>query len=259
MLEAFTTAEGWIALASLSAMEIVLGIDNIIFISILVAKLPVHQQAKGRQIGLALALLMRLGLLFAIAWIMRLTAPLFTVLGNEISGRDLILVVGGLFLIAKATYEIHDKLEVDHEKTGGIGKKSTTSFTAVLLQIIALDIVFSLDSVITAVGMAPAISIMVVAMVLAVGVMLVFAGPIGNFVERNPTMKILALSFLLLIGVVLVADGLGQHISKGYIYFSIAFSLLVELINMRLRKVHEAPVRLHGKFEHEPKPPELAK
>ena len=249
MLEAFSTAEGWVALASLSAMEIVLGIDNIIFISILVAKLPPERQHIARQLGLGLALVMRLGLLFAISWIMSLTAPLFSVLGNEISGRDIILLVGGLFLIAKATHEIHDKLEVDHAIQAD-EKKVKASFGGVLVQIMLLDIVFSLDSVITAVGMAPAISIMVVAMIIAVGVMLVFARPIGDFVERHPTIKILALSFLLLIGVVLVADGLGQHIGKGYIYFAIAFSLLVELINLRVRKVHAAPVQLHRKFEH---------
>ena len=254
MLEAFTSAEGWIALASLSAMEIVLGIDNIIFISILVARLPRERQQIARQLGLGLALVMRLGLLLAISWIMSLTAPLFTVLSNEISGRDLILIVGGLFLIAKATHEIHDKLEVDHPKSAD-EKKLKASFVGVLVQIMLLDIVFSLDSVITAVGMAPAISIMVAAMVIAVGVMLIFARPIGDFVERHPTIKILALSFLLLIGVVLVADGLGQHIGKGYIYFAIAFSLLVELINLRVRKVHEAPVQLHNKFEHT-RPPE---
>ena len=251
MFEAFTTAEGWVALASLSAMEIVLGIDNIIFISILVAKLPLARQDLARRLGLGLALLMRLLLLFAITWIMRLTAPLFTVLGNEISGRDLILIVGGLFLIGKATFEIHDKLEVDHEKSAD-ERKIKASFAGVLVQIMLLDIVFSLDSVITAVGMAPAISIMVVAMIVAVGVMLAFAAPIGDFVERHPTIKILALSFLLLIGVMLVADGLGQHISKGYVYFAIGFSLVVELINLRVRKVHEAPLRLHNRFEHAP-------
>lgn len=256
MLEAFTTAEGWIALASLSAMEIVLGIDNIIFISILVAKLPPERQAVARKLGLGLALLMRLALLFAITWIMRLTAPLFTVLGNEISGRDLILIMGGLFLIGKATFEIHDKLEVDHEAKAGKAVPKA-SFGGILVQIMLLDIVFSLDSVITAVGMAPAISIMVVAMIVAVGVMLVFAGPIGAFVERHPTIKILALSFLFLIGVVLVADGLDQHISKGYVYFAIAFSLVVELINLRVRKAQAAPVKLHDRFEHEARRPEL--
>ena len=249
----FGTAEGWISLLSLSLMEIVLGIDNIIFISILSGKLPAAEQPRARNLGLTLALFMRLGLLFTISWMMRLTAPLFTALGQEISGRDLILLGGGLFLVAKATYEIHDKLEVEHHETVEI-KARRVSFAAILVQILLLDIVFSLDSVITAVGMAPAISIMMLAMVIAVGVMLIFAGPIGSFVERHPTMKVLALSFLLLIGVVLVADGLGQHISKGYIYFAMAFSLLVEMINLRVRKAH-APVALQSRFEDEaPKP-----
>jgi predicted tellurium resistance membrane protein TerC len=251
MFEVFQTAEGWISLLSLSAMEIVLGIDNVIFISILAAKLPQEQQQKARQLGLFAALLMRLGLLFAISWMMGLTKPLFSVFGMEFSGRDLILLGGGLFLVAKATYEIHDKLEVEHEKDKGLGKGA--SFGMVILQVMLLDIVFSLDSVITAVGMAPALSVMVAAMIIAMGVMLVFAGPIGNFVERHPTMKILALSFLLLIGVVLIADGLHQHISKGYIYFAIAFSLLVEIINMKMRKAKEAPVKLHNRLESEPR------
>src|SRR5688572_8579178 len=229
----FSTLEGWISLLSLSAMEIVLGIDNIVFISILTAKLPAEQQPKARTLGLSLALIMRLGLLFTISWMMRLTEPLFTVLGHTISGRDLILLGGGLFLVAKAVYEIHDKLEVQHEE----GKTpSRASFAAILTQILLLDIVFSLDSVITAVGMAPALIIMVLAMIAAVGVMLVFASPVSNFVERHPTMKILALSFLLLIGVMLVAEGLGQHVSKAYIYFAMGFALLVEVINLRVRR-----------------------
>jgi predicted tellurium resistance membrane protein TerC len=244
----FGTAEGWISLLSLSAMEIVLGIDNIIFISILAGKLPAAEQPKARSIGLVLALFMRLGLLLTISWIMRLTEPLFTVLGQEVSGRDLILILGGLFLVGKATYEIHDKLEVEHdEKTGAVRRGA--SFAAILTQILLLDVVFSLDSVITAVGMAPALVIMMLAMVIAVAVMLIFAGPIGSFVEKHPTMKILALSFLLLIGVVLIAEGMGQHISKGYIYFAMAFALLVEVINMRLRRAHASPVKLHSQFE----------
>jgi len=242
----FGTAEGWISLLSLSAMEIVLGIDNVIFISILAGKLPVSEQARARSLGLSLALVMRLGLLFTISWMMRLTEPLFSLVGRGFSGRDLILLVGGLFLVGKATYEIHDKLEVEHEESSGTG--SGASFVATLIQILLLDIVFSLDSVITAVGMAPSIVIMMLAMVIAVLVMLIFAGPIGNFVERHPTMKILALSFLLLIGVVLIADGLGQHISKGYIYFAMAFSILVEMINMRVRKIQNKPVRLHSAY-----------
>jgi predicted tellurium resistance membrane protein TerC len=245
----FTTAEGWISLLSLSAMEIVLGIDNIIFISILSGKLPEADQARARSTGLVLALFMRLGLLFAISWMMRLTRPLFSLFSHPVSGRDLILLAGGLFLVAKATYEIHDKLEVEHAETEQ-GKGRRAPFTGVLIQILLLDIVFSLDSVITAVGMAPSIVVMVIAMIAAVGVMLLFAGPIGSFVENHPTMKILALSFLLLIGVVLVADGMGQHISKGYIYFAMTFALVVELINMRARRSH-SPVKLHSQFEEE--------
>jgi predicted tellurium resistance membrane protein TerC len=242
----FSTLEGWISLLSLSAMEIVLGIDNIVFISILTAKLPAEQQAKARTLGLSLALIMRLGLLFTISWMMRLTEPLFAVLGHTFSGRDLILLGGGLFLVAKAVYEIHDKLEVQHEE--GMAP-NRASFAAILTQILALDIVFSLDSVITAVGMAPALIIMVIAMIAAVGVMLVFASPVSNFVERHPTMKILALSFLLLIGVMLVAEGLGQHVSKAYIYFAMGFALLVEVINLRVRRTQSAPVPLHNRFE----------
>jgi len=251
----FNTAEGWISLLSLSAMEIVLGIDNIIFISILSSKLPQSEQPKARSLGLTLALFMRLGLLFTISWMMQLTKPLFEVLGQGVSGRDLILLVGGLFLVGKATYEIHDKLEVEHEaRSGPVGR---ASFAAILIQILLLDIVFSLDSVITAVGMAPSIVVMMLAMVIAVGVMLIFAAPISNFVEKHPTMKILALSFLLLIGVVLIADGLGQHISKGYIYFAMAFSLAVEMINMRVRKAHQKPLKLHNQYTGDKAAPEL--
>ena len=245
----FATAEGWISLLSLCAMEIVLGIDNIVFISILTGKLPEADRPRARSLGLGLALLMRLGLLFTISWMMRLTTPLFSVFGHGVSGRDLILLVGGLFLVGKAVYEIHDKLEVHHEEAGKVVQHA--SLKTILTQIILLDIVFSLDSVITAVGMAPALIIMVIAMIVAVGVMLAFAGPISNFVERHPTMKILALSFLLLIGVVLVADGMGQHISKGYIYFAMAFSVVVELINLRVRRAQYAPLPLHNRFEGE--------
>jgi predicted tellurium resistance membrane protein TerC len=242
----FATVEGWVSLLSLSAMEIVLGIDNVIFISILSGKLPEQQRARARSWGLALALLSRLGLLFAISWMMRLTAPLFSVFSEEFSGRDLILLGGGLFLVGKAVYEIHDRLEVEHAEQEK--RRNQAAFWAVLAQIMVLDIVFSLDSVITAVGMAPALSIMVLAMVLAVLVMLMFAGPISNFVERHPTMKMLALAFLLLIGVMLVAEGMGQHISKGYIYFAMAFSVFVELINLRVRRAQAAPVTLHQRF-----------
>ena len=230
----FTGADAWIALLTLMLMEIILGIDNIVFLSILTDRLPPDQQPKARTIGLALALIMRLGLLLAIKWVMGLTATLFTVLGEDISGRDLILGIGGLFLLAKATHEIFAKLEVKDEH-GGVQQRGA-SMTAVLIQIILLDIVFSLDSVITAVGMADSLIIMVIAMVGAVAVMLIFAGAISNFVNAHPSMKILALSFLILIGVMLVAESMDEHVNKGYIYFAMAFSLAVELINMRIRK-----------------------
>jgi predicted tellurium resistance membrane protein TerC len=239
----------WVALLTLSAMEIVLGVDNIVFIAILVGKLPVERRERIRKLGIGLALIIRIGLLFALSWMMRLTEPLFTVLGEGISGRDLILLFGGLFLVGKATHEMHAKLEGSDEHEPGKGPKAV-SVGLVLAQILALDIVFSLDSVITAVGMASQLWVMVTAMVIAVGVMLIFAGSIGDFVERHPTVKILALSFLLLIGVMLVAEGLGQHINKGYIYFAMAFALLVELLNMRLRKVHK-PVHLHAGTERQ--------
>jgi len=250
MLDLLTQPDAWISLATLAAMEIVLGIDNVVFLTILAGRLPKDQQPKARRLGLGFALATRLGLLFAITWVMGLTRELFAVAGQGFSGRDLILLAGGLFLIAKATFEIHDKLEVQHgpEKTG---KAGGASFWSVIVQIGILDIVFSLDSVITAVGMARHVAIMVTAMVLAVAVMLVFAGPIGDFVERHPTMKMLALSFLILIGVVLTAESLGKHVEKGYIYFAMAFSLLVEILNMRMRRAKEAPVKLHGRFEAE--------
>jgi predicted tellurium resistance membrane protein TerC len=248
-MELLTEPGTWLSLVTLTAMEIVLGIDNVIFISILVDKLPLGQQTTARRLGLSLALILRLGLLFAITWIMGLTAPFFTVAGNEISGRDLILIGGGLFLIAKATREIHENLEVVHEERRAPSGRS--AFGIILVQILALDIVFSLDSVITAVGMAQHISVMVIAMVVAVGVMLAFSGQVAAFVNRHPSMKMLALSFLLLIGVVLVADGLGQHVGKGYIYFAMAFSFGVELLNMRVRG-KGAPVALHNRFDREP-------
>jgi predicted tellurium resistance membrane protein TerC len=247
MLELATDPQAWISLATLAAMEIVLGIDNIVFLSILAGKLPREQQPAARRLGLGFALATRLALLFAITWVMGLTRELFTVLGHGWSGRDLILLVGGLFLLAKATHEIHDKLEVKHGVE--LGGRATGRFWLVIAQIGVLDIVFSLDSVITAVGMAQHLAVMVVAMVLAVGVMLVFARPIGEFVERHPTMKMLALSFLLLIGVMLVAESFGKHIEKGYIYFAMAFSFAVELLNMRLRRGQQSPVVLHRRFE----------
>jgi predicted tellurium resistance membrane protein TerC len=244
------TSENLIALLTLSSLEIVLGIDNIVFISILVGKLPREGQAKARQIGLLLAMGMRIALLVAISWVIGLTAPLFVlpVLEQEISGRDLILLLGGLFLVAKATWEIHDKLEGgDHTRAA----PRVASFGAILLQIVLLDIVFSLDSVITAVGLVKEIAIMITAVVIAVLVMMVFAGRISAFIERHPTLKMLALSFLLLIGVVLIADGFGQHVSKGYIYFAMAFSLFVEVLNIRMRRVTTPPVELHQSYVQE--------
>lgn len=232
------------ALVTLTVLEVVLGVDNVIFISILSGKLPAAQQRRARRVGLLAAMLMRIGLLWSIVWISRLTVPLFSVLGREVTGRDLILIGGGLFLLAKATYEIHDKLE--GHAPGAV--RTAATFASVIAQVMVLDIVFSLDSVITAIGMADDLRVMVSAVVLAVIVMLVAAEPISVVVEQHPTIKILALSFLLLIGVSLVADGLGQHISKGYIYFAMGFSVCVEAINIRVRK-NADPVQLHDRFE----------
>ena len=232
-----------ISLATLASLEIVLGIDNVIFIAILSGRLPQEQQAKARQLGIAMAVISRLGLLLAISWVMGLTRPLFELLGRGISGKQLILLLGGLFLIGKATFEIHDKLEGEEHHAGGAAKAGAT-MVGVIAQIMLIDIVFSLDSVITAVGMTPHVPIMMVAVVLAACVMLVFAGPIANFVAKHPTMKMLALAFLILIGVMLVAEAFGQHIDKGYIYFAMAFSLLVEVLNMRLRRKSATPVVL---------------
>ncbi len=248
-MSALLTSDGLVALATLSALEIVLGIDNVVFITILTARLPAAEQALARRLGLTLALVIRIGLLFAISWMMRLTQPLFSPLGHELSGRDLILLLGGLFLIAKATWEIYDKLEVQHVERA-TGRAGRSRFAWVIAQILVLDIVFSLDSVITAVGMANEVAVMVVAMVIAMLVMVGSAGAIGGFVERHPSVKILALAFLLLIGVMLVAEGFGQHVSKGYIYFAMAFSLFVELLNLRYRKKRK-PVELHHRFEDE--------
>jgi predicted tellurium resistance membrane protein TerC len=239
------TADGLVALVTLTTMEIVLGIDNVVFIAILVGRLPEAQQILARRLGLTLALGIRVALLFAISWMMGLTAPLFTVLGGRVSGRDLILIGGGLFLIAKATWEIYDKVEAGHgpEETS----RRRGQFAAVLVQILLLDIVFSLDSVITAVGMADQLSIMVTAMVISMLVMLASAGAISAFVERHPSVKILALAFLLLIGVMLMVEGMGQHVNKGYIYFAMAFSLFVEMLNMRYRRKRR-PVALGSRF-----------
>ena len=244
-MDALLTADGLVALATLAALEIVLGVDNIVFIAILTSRLPARQQAVARRIGLILALGIRIGLLFTISWLMGLTRPLFAVLGHPLTGRDLILIVGGLFLVGKATWEIYDKLEVEHvERERG----SRGRFAAVIAQILVLDIVFSLDSVITAVGMANELSVMVAAMIIAMLVMLVSMGAVAGFIEHHPSVKILALAFLLLIGVVLVADGMGQHVSKAYIYIAMAFSLFVELLNLRYR-TRRQPVRLRQRYE----------
>lgn len=247
-MEWLATPESWVALITLTVLEIVLGIDNIIFISILSGKLPEHQQAKGRTVGLALATITRVLLLVSLTWVMRLTAPLFVLLENEISGRDLILILGGLFLIGKSTHEIHDRLEGSE---GRASAKVKAKFSSVIIQILLIDIVFSLDSVITAVGMARHIEIMIAAVVIAVAVMILAAGAISRFVERHPTVKMLALSFLLLIGVTLIAEGFDQHISKGYIYFAMAFSVFVEMLNLRMRAKEAQPVKLHTPYVKE--------
>ncbi|HEX6623077.1 MAG TPA: TerC family protein [Pyrinomonadaceae bacterium] len=241
-----TDPQAWIGLLTLTVLEIVLGIDNVIFISILAGKLPAEQQSKARTIGLALAMLTRILLLFSISLIMRLTTPLFEVFDHGVSGRDLILLVGGLFLIGKSTHEIHSKLEGEE---GHASARVAPTFASVIIQILLLDIVFSLDSVITAVGMVSNLWVMVTAVVIAVGFMLVFAGPVSAFVERHPTVKMLALSFLLLIGTTLIADGLGFHIPKGYVYTAMAFSVFVEILNLKMRKRKAAkPVKLHEAY-----------
>ncbi len=241
----FTDPQAWIALLTLTVLEIVLGIDNIIFISILAGKLPQAQQKQGRQIGLLLAMVTRILLLLSLAWLIGLTAPLFAVFGHEISGHDLILLIGGLFLLAKSTVEIHDRLE-GHE--GKASAKVKPSLGAVVVQIALLDIVFSLDSVITAVGMAEHIEVMIIAVIIAVGIMMYASGPISAYVNERPTIKMLALSFLLLIGVNLVAEGLGFYIPKGYTYFAMGFSFFVEMLNQRLREGAEKPVQLRQPY-----------
>jgi predicted tellurium resistance membrane protein TerC len=250
VIESLSDPQIWIALGTLTFLEIVLGVDNIIFISILSGKLPEEQQAKARRLGLLGAMVTRVLLLFSLAWIIRLTQPWFTVVGQEISGRDLILILGGLFLLGKATYEIHDKLEGEE---GHASKRVAASFMSVIIQIMLLDIVFSLDSVITAVGMVDELWVMIAAVIIAVGIMMVSAEPISAFVHRHPTVKMLALSFLLLIGLSLIAEGFDHHIPKGYIYFAMGFSVFVEMINLRLRKVTR-PVKLHEPYTDEQPP-----
>ncbi len=246
-MEWITEPQAWISLLTLTGLEIVLGIDNIIFISILAGKLPQEQQAKARQLGLSLALITRLLMLASIAWMAKLTTPLFTLIGHGVSGRDLILIIGGLFLLVKSTMEIHEKLEGEDGHDNPV--KGAAKFGQVLVQIMLLDIVFSLDSVITAVGMAQHLAIMMIAVILAMGVMLMSAGSISEYVNKHPTLKMLALSFLLLIGVTLVAEGTGLHIPKGYDYFAMAFSFGVEMLNLRLRSVKKpAPVELHQPY-----------
>jgi predicted tellurium resistance membrane protein TerC len=236
--------QAWIGFVTLAVLEIVLGIDNLIFISILVGKLPARDQPLARRLGLGLAMIGRIGLLLSLSWVVRLTRPLFTVVGQEISGRDLVLIVGGLFLLAKSTHEIHDKLEGEE---GHASARIAPSFTSVLVQVMLLDLVFSLDSVITAVGMVDRISVMVAAVVTAVAVMMVFAGKVSGFIHRHPSVKMLALSFLLMIGVMLIAEGFDQHIPKGYVYFSMAFSVFVEALNIRMRR-KASPVHLHEPY-----------
>ena len=250
-MDTLLSSDNFIALVTLTALEVVLGVDNVIFISILAGKLRQEDQARARRVGLMAAMVMRILLLFSLVWIVRLTEPLFTVLGKGISGRDLILLGGGLFLLAKATIEIHEKLEgVEGERSARVAP----SFSAVILQIMVLDIVFSLDSVITAVGMAESLAVMVIAVVLAVGIMLISSTAVSEFVQEHPTVKVLALSFLMLIGMSLVGEGLGQHIPKGYIYFAMGFSVCVEMINLRVRK-RGMPVDLHDAYRADPPQP----
>ena len=250
-MELFTDPQVWVAFFTLLALELVLGVDNVVFISILAGKLPPEQRRKARQLGLGLALVTRILLLFSLSWIIRLTDPLFELLGHPFSGRDLILLGGGLFLMGKAVHEMHVRLEGDE---GHSSAKVPPSFSGVIVQILLLDVVFSLDSVITAVGMVEQIEVMVAAVVIAVVVMLVSAGAISDFVERHPTVKMLALSFLLLIGVTLIADGLGHHIPKGYIYFAMGFSVFVELVNLRVRTKSQ-PVQLREPYTEAPAGP----
>jgi predicted tellurium resistance membrane protein TerC len=247
-MELLTDPQAWIAFFTLTALELVLGIDNIIFISILVDKLPRERQEFARRLGLFMAMFMRIGLLLLLSWIVGLVEPLFTVLNQEISGRDLILIFGGLFLIWKSTAEIHQSLEGEE---GHESKAVAASFGAVILQIMVIDLVFSLDSIITAVGMVDEVAVMIAAVIASVGMMMLFAGAIGRFVSDHPTIKMLALSFLVAVGVVLLADGFGHHVPKGYIYFAMFFSLVVEMLNIRMRKRAQQPARLHSAYRPE--------
>ncbi len=242
-MELLASPEAWIAFLTLTMLELVLGIDNIIFISILVDKLPKERREFARRLGLFMAMFMRIGLLLLLAWIVGLVKPLFSVFGHDVSGRDLILILGGLFLIWKSTTEIHQSLEGEEEHGGPSVVKAT--FASIIIQIMIIDLVFSLDSIITAVGMVDDVRIMIAAVVCSVALMMLFAGPIGRFVSDHPTIKMLALSFLVVVGVVLVAEGFGHHVPKGYVYFGMAFSLAVEMLNIRLRKRSAKPVQLH--------------
>ena len=246
MMDLLTSPEAWIAFATLTALELVLGIDNIIFISILVDKLPKAQQEMARRVGLFMAMFMRIALLLVLAWIVGLVEPLFTVLGQAISGRDLILILGGLFLVWKSTTEIHGSMEGEEGHSAGAVK---ATLAAVLLQIMIIDLVFSLDSIITAVGMVDDVRVMIAAVISSVALMMVFAGPIGRFVSAHPTIKVLALSFLVVVGVVLIAEGFDSHVPKGYVYFAMAFSLGVEMLNIRMRKRSARVVQLHSAYE----------